>query len=290
MNYLFEKSDALNTPIECFDYIVSEDNFPIKPHWHYFLEMIYMNSGEADMQAGGSVYHCKAGDMVLFHPKGVHSITSDNPDGLRYSVIKVDINRIALPSDYAPKIRSIFKAAEQRGMGVFFSREQADLLNAKEIFSTCIRETQARRYGFDVMVRSCIQQLLIGVLRIWQESGFIINEEVFAEDSVYDIYSITEYIDENLSKGIKVSDISQMCGMSYSYFAKRFQRLYGKTCKEYMEEMRIVKAEEFLLFTDFDLTYISQETGFSDCSHLIKSFKRRNGVTPKQFRNRRRTV
>ncbi|MGN1090834.1 MAG: helix-turn-helix domain-containing protein [Huintestinicola sp.] len=44
------------------------------------------------------------------------------------------------------------------------------------------------------------------------------------------------------------------------------------------------KAEELLLFTDYDLNYISQETGFSDCSHLIKSFKKYRGITPKQFR------
>ena len=61
------------------------------------------------------------------------------------------------------------------------------------------------------------------------------------------------------------------------------------SCKEYIEQMRIFKAEEFLLFTDYDLNYISQETGFSDCSHMIKSFKAIRGVTPKQFRlNRKR--
>ena len=60
--------------------------------------------------------------------------------------------------------------------------------------------------------------------------------------------------------------------MSYSYFAKKFLAVYGKTCKGYIEEMRIIKAEEFLIFTDFDLERISRETGFSDPPHLIKSF------------------
>ena len=70
----------------------------------------------------------------------------------------------------------------------------------------------------------------MGVLKQWQESKFTIDSEVFADDSVYDIYNITEYIEENLGKGIKVTDISDMCRMSYSNFAKKFLRIYGKTC------------------------------------------------------------
>lgn len=284
MNYLFEKSDALNTPIECFYFNAAEHDFPVRPHWHYFMEMIFVLSGSAEMQAGSTVYRLSEGDLILFHPKTVHSISAEKTDGLRYAVIKLDINRLNVPSDYAPKLRSIFRSAEQRGMEVFFPEKVTKQLAAQEIFSDCIAEMQRQRYGYDVMIRGNIHRLLFGILRLWQENGFTIDSEVFAEDSVYDIYSITEYIDENLSKGIHVSEVAEMCGMSYSYFAKKFLRVYGKTCKEYIEEMRLVKVEELLTFTDFDLTYISQETGFSDCSHLIKSFKRYKGMTPKQFR------
>ena len=96
--------------------------------------------------------------------------------------------------------------------------------------------------------------------------------------------AVTEFIDERLSSGVQVSEVAERCGMSYSYFAKKFLAVYGKTCKEYIEEMRIIKAEEFLVFTDFDLQKISSETGFSDCSHMIKSFKKLRGITPKQYR------
>lgn len=81
-----------------------------------------------------------------------------------------------------------------------------------------------------------------------------------------------------------MTDIAKKCGLSYSCFAKKFREQYGMSCKQYIERMRLYKAEDFLLFTEFDLNYISQETGFSDCSHLIKCFKKYKGVTPKKFR------
>lgn len=75
-----------------------------------------------------------------------------------------------------------------------------------------------------------------------------------------------------------------MCGMSYSYFAKLFRETYNQSCKEYIEFTRINKAADLLLFTNQDLTYISQETGFADCSHLIRTFKKWKGMTPKQWK------
>lgn len=51
MSALFERSDALNTPIECFVFDAREHEFPIKPHWHYFAEFIYMLEGSAEMRS-----------------------------------------------------------------------------------------------------------------------------------------------------------------------------------------------------------------------------------------------
>ena len=80
------------------------------------------------------------------------------------------------------------------------------------------------------------------------------------------------------------SQLAQMCGLSYSYFAKLFRETYNQSCKEYIEFTRINKATDLLLFTNQDLTYISQETGFADCSHLIRTFKKWKGMTPKQWK------
>ena len=282
MRYLFEESDMLNNPVECFGFYSDQ---PVRPHWHYYMEIIYTVEGNAEMHDGNNVYQVSKGDMVIFHPKSVHSIYSTDGKPVKLNVIKLDINRMNMSSAYSPKLRSIFRCAEKKSMTVFFSSDETAAMGALESFERCIGEMNKGRYGYDIMIRSEICRLLINVLRCWQDKGFRVDSEAFAEDSRYDIYNITEYIDSSMSQNPKVSEIAEKCGMSYSYFAKKFLAVYGKTCKEYIEDMRIYKAEEFLIFTDFDLTYISQETGFSDCSHMIKSFKKHHGTTPKHFRD-----
>lgn len=286
MYYLFEKSDSLNMPVECFVFDTAAEQFPIRPHWHYFAEIIYMLEGDAEMHADDKSYVLSEGDLVLFHPKAVHSIFSLNNDPLKYEVLKFDVNRINIAAAYAPKLRSILKSAAAAGMPVCFRPQDTEEMECARIFSDCMRELSEQKYGYDRIIGTRIYALLTNIIRKWLECGLVIDNEAFAADTDNDIESITEYIDGNIKDNLQVSELAGLCGLSYSCFAKKFSSLYGTSCKAYIEKMRIFKVEDFLLFTDFDLNYISQETGFSDCSHMIKSFRQHRGCTPKQFRMR----
>ena len=78
-------------------------------------------------------------------------------------------------------------------------------------------------------------------------------------------------------KGIRTVTVFHIHG-------KKFKELYGISCKEYICRVRIAKVEHYLRFTNEDLTYVSQETGYSDCSHMIKEFKAVKGITPGKYR------
>ena len=97
-------------------------------------------------------------------------------------------------------------------------------------------------------------------------------------------FEILEYIDAHASEQLSVERLADMCHMSYSYFAKKFHETYGRSCKEYINYIRVLRAQGFLLNTDYNLDYIAQETGFYDASHFIRTYKKIKGATPKQER------
>lgn len=74
MQYLFEYCDTIESPYEAFLYDTSYMAFPIRPHWHYFMEIIYMLEGTGLIECNGKSYVVEAGDMILFHPEMVHAI------------------------------------------------------------------------------------------------------------------------------------------------------------------------------------------------------------------------
>ncbi len=284
MHSLFEASDSLNMPFECFIFDTRVENFPVRPHWHYFMEMIYMIEGTAEMYDSGNRYILRSGDFILFHPKSIHSIFSVDNSPLRYAVLKYDLNQLNIKPTYAPKLKELYKIAEQKKMPVYFPSSVASKMGCKTLFMNCINEVTEKNYGYDLMIQSHLYNLNMQIVRQWQTAGFSVENEAFQTDISYDIDSITEYIETHIKDSIQVNDIAQKCSMSYSCFAKKFHSIYGMSCKEYIAKIRIFKVEDYLLFTDFDLNFISQETGFSDCSHMIRSFKKYRGITPKQFR------
>ncbi len=286
MHTLFEASDTLNMPFECFIFDTETNAFPIRPHWHYFVEMIYILEGTAEMYDGADKYTVPKDAMILFHPKAIHSIFSANGEPVKYAVLKFDINRLSATPSYSPKLNSILKNAREKNMPICFDAKVCGHMECKDLFLKCVEELSQKNYGYDLLIQTYLYNLIMKIIRQWQCSGFSIENNLFHQNAPYDIDSITEYIDLHIKDCLQVNELAQKCGMSYSCFAKKFKSIYGVSCKTYIERFRIFKVEDFLLFTDFDLNYISQETGFSDCSHMIKNFKKYHDVTPKQFRLR----
>lgn len=286
MNYLYESSDSLHAPYEAFLFDVSKESFPVRSHWHYFVEMIYLIEGSALVENNNREYYVSADDLILFHARDVHAIyaTSDAP--LKYLVLKFDVNRLSISSSYTPKLSTLLQYARKSGRAdILFPAEWIKELPIRERFETCIREIDQKNYGYDVRIHGEISSLLIDIIRIWQKNGLHI-QGLFSlhADAVSTIDNITEYIDAHSNDAIKVESLAEMCHMSYSHFAKCFKELYGRSCKDYIELVKIEKAEELLLFTDSSLSDISQEIGFSDCSHFIKIFKKWKAITPGQYR------
>ena len=285
MQYLFESSDTLDSPYEAFLYDTAVMGFPIRPHWHYFMEMIYMKEGTGLIEADGESYLVETGDLILFHPETVHAIYTAANLPLKYEVLKFDVNKLYTENGYAPKLRSILYSASKSALAPkFFKEAEIRHIPVAEMFEDCRKEVAQKDYGYNIIVHNKICYLLVSLIRLWRERGFDTDVAVVQSSEINSIHAITSYIDAHVGEPIKVEELAEMCNMSYSYFAKNFKQYYGRSCKEYIEFIRICKAEDMLLFTDFDLSYISQETGFSDSSHLIKIFRKWKGMTPKQFK------
>ena len=289
MGKLFEYIDTLNTPFEAFT--TSKDNFyPVRPHWHYYMELIIMLKGKITVECNGQNYVVSKGDIFVFCPKAIHSITAGRCEDFEYGVMKFDIGKLNVPGTTTPSLRQLFEGAQTSiSPALYFPKGNTDFRKMYELFESCKKEIETPSFGYDLVLHSTICLFLMELVRVLRNEGFNTDAAVTGSTGYVTVDTISEYIDLHSSDHLSANDLADMCGMSYSYFAKSFKQIYGRSCKEYIEFVRVSKAEDLLLFTDFDLTYISQETGFSDCSHLIKVFKKWKGETPKQYRIKKKS-
>lgn len=285
MQYLFEYGDMMTSPYEAFIMDSALQYFPVRPHWHYYTELIYMLEGTAMAECDKKSYIVEPDQLILFQSKTIHALYSTSSEPVRYIVLKFDANTLSVANSYTPKLSTVLSTARNDECAdIHFSEDILKGLHVREILLDCVKEMKELDYGYDIRIHSHLCNLMVYLLRLWRKSGFQIDKPVVADSDELSLNNITEYIDQHSDEPLRIEDLAKQCGMSYSYFAKNFKLLYGKSCKEYIEFIKVCKADDMLLFTDSSLDYISQETGFTDCSHFIKIYKKMKGITPKQRR------
>lgn len=286
MDELFESSDILNAPFQAF----AGDWMVVKPHWHYFTEMVYLVEGNLFAEVEGQTYTMNPGDLVIFHPKQIHGflecpVKNAQPSKPKFYVIKFDDMILSNTTPGSPKLPKLLDSINN-------SDKTSNLITAHDLrfnpvklfFENCIWETNNRQFGYDIKVASTISLIITELIRIWLRQGYEFSTKTTFDQFSSRDFSVLEYIDKHSSENINIEKLASQCGMCYSNFAKQFKAQFGKTCKEYIEFVRICKADTLLLYTNKTLDYISQETGFTDSSHFIRTYKKIKGITPKQRR------
>ena len=94
-----------------------------------------------------------------------------------------------------------------------------------------------------------------------------------------------EYIHNNYTYNIKITDISGYVNIDRTYLFKLFQRKLGISPKEYLTKYRINIAQHLLEATNLSMSEIAYSCGFLDASSFNKHFKRLLQITPLQYRN-----
>ena len=296
-NFTFQDNDRLNSPLEIFLHTETPSRGSVGPHWHYYLEILYVLRGTLEAVCDEAVYTMHPGDLILFYPQSVHAMhrspeADSDTEEILYFVLMADLNFLNITNRYRTRFSKIFRMAyEQDPSYIHFRKKELQGLPILQLLTHSLEEMRNKTYGYDVLICSDIATLLTYLMRCLREKGLDTDAIITTPDEFDDsIYSISKYIEQHCGESLRVQDLACQCGMSYSYFAKLFRETYNQSCKEYIEFIRLNKVADLLLFTDLDLNYISQETGFADCSHLIRTFKKWKGVTPKQWRREMKKI
>ncbi|WP_136607253.1 response regulator transcription factor [Paenibacillus dokdonensis] len=103
----------------------------------------------------------------------------------------------------------------------------------------------------------------------------------------YVVDQIKGFLDKEYDKNFELERLVETTGMSPSYISRLFKTKTGHTITDYLIEVRIEKAKQFLIdHPDLKNYQISQLVGYSDPVYFNKLFKRMVQMTPKDYKKR----
>ena len=102
------------------------------------------------------------------------------------------------------------------------------------------------------------------------------------EDTVVD--HIARYAKEHLTEELTVQALSKRFCLSKAALYKAFSQELGTTVNEFVTSVRMERARELLLTTDWLVIEVAEAVGITNYTYFCKLFKKLHGVSPKNWR------
>jgi AraC-like DNA-binding protein len=99
---------------------------------------------------------------------------------------------------------------------------------------------------------------------------------------------IVDFLRGHAAESIGLPDLARELKLSESRTSLLVKELFGKSFSELLQLERVGRVKQYLAATGLRLHEIAGLCGFYDEFHLSKLFKRHTGLSPREWRNRKR--
>lgn len=100
------------------------------------------------------------------------------------------------------------------------------------------------------------------------------------------VRKVQEWIDEHHPEDFSLAWLAEQYAMSPRTLIRRFKTATGESPLTYLQSVRIEVAKKYLESSAQTIAEITQKVGYEDVSSFSKMFKRRVGLSPREYRGR----
>lgn len=106
-----------------------------------------------------------------------------------------------------------------------------------------------------------------------------------------DLAGIRTYMAQHFHEPLSIEQLAGMAGLKPKYFSDLFKKTYGQSMMDYLTDLRISRAKQYLYESDYLLREIAQKVGYSDEFYFSRKFKKETGMPPSAFvRQKKRRI
>jgi len=282
-SYLIEVPKKAEVSFQVLDYSKPYFHNPI--HYHSALELTLITSGEGTRFVGDSIESFFEGDLVLLGSNLPHQWKNN----MQHHEIKAKSDSKAIVIHFQEDCfgREFFLKNEAQKILTLLQNAKRGLKITGETKLKIVKKmhTMLKEKGFQRTL-TLLQMLdiisnSIDLIPLASYTYRILNKNSEIE-KLDDIY---EYVLNNITSKITLSDISSKFHMSRTGFCRYFKRHTQKTFSKFVLEARISMACQMLHDTKLNMSQIAYESGFNQLSFFSREFKNIKGITPLKYRN-----
>lgn len=253
-------------------------------HEHDFFELILVRGGAGIHVSEQKERNLSRGDVLLIRPGELHCYRE-----LHYLDI---VNLLYLP-EYLPvpldRLREMpgyalfFEAAGRNAAAFGFDPElhlsAPELEKAERLLEEMQREEEQKESGYPFAMTALFIQLLLLLSRICGRNMEVPDGGLL----------ISRLLRKELPPDCSVEELARENGMFVRTLERLFRKNLGCTPLAYLTELRLTRSAELLNTTELPIVQVAGRAGFSDTGYFIRFFRKKYGLSPREFRRQCRT-
>lgn len=224
----------------------------------YFL---FVHKGKGEFTIGDRRYTCTEDDL-LYCPAGVpNAITADRQDPYLLTGIEFEF------FDGMP--------------GFSFTKEYTDRINVRGnqpflwILSELIHRYQCEDSDYVQYSNSLLQAWLFLTASLTVSSPVSVISE-----------KIAQYLASNDGREVSLPEVGEKFKFHPNHLNRLFKFKFGTSIYQYHLDLRMKKAKQLLLYSNFSVKEVAFQCGFSDINYFSRVFKKKSYCSPTRYRSR----
>ena len=253
----------------------------LKKHTHDFYHMFYIKKGKGIMHIDENDYDICENEIYLCPPGTYHGMTAqeDIPVSvieIKFTISHEDLQKLIFNMqkrikcntyDFYLKLEELLKEAFYKSS---LYKEIIDTGFTKLLLELA-RSAKNENHSYSAVVNGIFKNNSMETIKDGAGSSAVLK-------------NVLEYINNNYSEDITLKQLAEVGAVSPGHLNKIFKEAFNMSPMKFINNFRLDKAKELMMYSDFNISQISELVGFSSIHYFSRFFKKKENMTPNEYR------
>lgn len=250
----------------CGELILKNGTHILRPNGRKDYQLIYIYAGNCVVKKDGCIFYAKKDDVILYKP--------DETQDYHFTEDNSHTYYIHFNGPFCEKYFEILGINNALVIDVGKNRDIRHLFSLVCKYFNLL--TENRTFICSGLIQT-ILALISNQVKNTSESNTA-NCNLSKINELITKFKIVPNI------RMSISECAKFCNLSETHFRRIFKDITGSSPNEFITKIKINRAKELLLFTEYSISEIAESCGFEDQNYFSRVFKLNAGTNPTEYR------